>query len=89
MKTKTTKHQLNARTHYLLDTEGYGTIFTTAGDLDRVADQVAQDIGFPIDYGTWAEPDAAMIRVGDLAHNTMFVAFSIAESALEDWKAGK
>ena len=54
MKTKTTKHQLNARTHYLLDTEGYGTIFTTAGDLDRVADQVAQDIGFPIDYGTWA-----------------------------------
>lgn len=85
----TTRHKLNARTYYLLDDGGCGTIFSTAGDLDAVTDAVAQDIGFPIEAGTWLEPDATMRRLEGLEDNAVFICFAIREDAVEAWKKAK
>jgi hypothetical protein len=85
----TRKHRIDDRTYYLLDSEGGGMIVSTRKNLDGASDAVAQDIGFPIDHGSWQEPDAmlaGLIRL-ERMEDARFVNFTVAEDAFGAWKA--
>lgn len=61
-----------------------GVIVSFSRDLDRAADQVAEDIGRPIDYGSWRKAaDLSMFKGPLPAGQAMTLTFNF-QSDLED-----